>query len=270
MKKAEHMTGSKRGAALMLQSLGVSFSPGGTAVPVLEAITLHVAPGEIIAICGVSGAGKSTLLRVLAGLHRPTTGTYTCDGIIVRETPSGVGYVVQDFYRSLFAWVCVGGNLLLALRRSSLGKIQKQGRVSEVLAEVGLAGKEEAGLWQLSGGMVQRVAIARALVGDSRLLLMDEPFASVDAHVRAELEDLTLSIARSHNITTVLVTHDIDEAIYMADRVVVLSGQPASVAADIALRLEVPRDQLATKESPLFGVYRREVVSTMWPEKEVE
>jgi NitT/TauT family transport system ATP-binding protein len=261
------MKASNFAPTIGLSKVGVSFTTADATAPVLDGITLDIPAGQTVVICGVSGVGKSTFLRVLAGLHPVTTGTYTWDGNPVTGSPAGVGYVVQDFYRSLFPWLSVQGNLLLALRRSRLDKNQKRDRVSRVLSEVGLTGKEKFHLWELSGGMAQRVAIGRALIGDTRLLLMDEPFASLDAQVRAELEDLTLSIFSDRPITTVIVTHDIDEAIYMADRVIVLSGQPAKVVADIPISLPKPRNQLTTRESADFGVFRRRVVATMWPHK---
>ena len=256
-----------RGARLTLQNVSVSFDSNRSLAPILESVSLIIEPGEVVALCGVSGVGKSTLLRVLAGLTPATSGEAACEGMPISGPPEGVGYVVQDFYRSLFPWMSVQGNLMLALRRSSMSSQEKRDRVSQVLREVDLAGKEKARMWELSGGMAQRVAIARALVAETSLLLMDEPFASVDAQVRQELEDLTLAVSAAHGVTTIIVTHDIDEAIYVADRVVVLSGKPATITAVVDVPLSRPRNQLRTREAPDFGEIRRRVVHAMWPEE---
>lgn len=224
---------------------------------VFENITLAIPRGHIVAIVGRSGVGKSSLLRVIGGLVKATRGTVTVFGKEVLAPPAGLGYVVQDYSSSLFPWLSVRGNILLAMGRDSLARKEKIRKVSQLLDSVGLSGEEKSYPWQLSGGMQQRVAIARALAGQPQLLLMDEPFASVDAQVRLELEDLTRSLVKNSGITTVFVTHDLDEAVYLSDRVVVMSGAPAHIAGDVAIDLGEERNQLSTRATKEFHHYRR-------------
>ena len=261
------MTAESVNPRISLRDVSVSFTEGNGRKQVLRDITLEMSPGEVVAICGVSGAGKSTLLRVMAGLQEIEMGTVTVEGQPLSGVPDGVGYVVQDYSRSLFPWFTVGRNLSLGLRHAGYTKEDLRDLVAGALDSVGLSGHEQSRLWQLSGGMQQRVAIARALIGQKRILLMDEPFASVDAQVRQELEDLTLRVTDRSGVTTVIVTHDIDEAVYLADRVLVVGGAPGRIVADIPVTLPTPRSQLATREHKDFAVLRRRVTEAMWPSK---
>lgn len=168
--------------------------------------------------------------------------------------------VFQDYSRSLFPWLTVRGNVdLLPLGRRGLSRQARRERVAESLDAVGLGGFAERHPWQLSGGMQQRVATARALAYRPEILLMDEPFASVDAQTRADLEDLVLAVRERFEMTILFVTHDIDESVYLADRVLVLSGSPARVIADLEVALPHPRDQIETKERADFVHLRGEV-----------
>jgi NitT/TauT family transport system ATP-binding protein len=226
----------------------------------LADITFEVARGEFACVVGPSGAGKTTLLRCLAGLMPPTSGEALFEGAPLRSVPDGIGVVFQDYGRSLFPWLTVARNVDLPLRVRGVQRAARADRVAEVLASVGLADAGGQYPWQLSGGMQQRVAIARALAYRPDLLLMDEPFASVDAQTRFELEDLILRVRDEFGVTVVFVTHDIDEAIYLADRIVVLSRSPGRVAEIVGVTLSRPRDQIATKADEAFARYREHLL----------
>jgi NitT/TauT family transport system ATP-binding protein len=237
---------------LGITGLTAAYGPGEAAHVVLDDISLTVAGGELAVIVGPSGCGKSTLLRCIAGLHRPARGTITVNGTMVRGVPSGLGMVFQDYSRSLYPWLSVLGNVALPLRRTQPRRAARRQIAQRALAAVGLDGAADRYPWQLSGGMQQRAAMARAIACDPVLLLMDEPFGSLDARAREDLEDLILGLHRDRGITILLVTHDIDEAIYTGDRVIVLGGTPGQIRANLSVRLPEPRDQITTRELPAF------------------
>jgi NitT/TauT family transport system ATP-binding protein len=241
---------------LIVQGLHHAYAPAQVAIAEL---TLAVKAGEIISIVGPSGCGKTTLLKLLAGLLTPTQGTIQFQGETVRGVPEALAMVFQEYSRSLLPWTTVTANIELPLRYKPIDSVERRRRVSESLQAVGLSGLGDRYPWQLSGGMQQRVAIARALAYHPKLLLMDEPFASVDAQTRSDLEDLTAAVRDQFDITIIFVTHDIDEAVYLADRVVVLSSAPSVVLAQIAIDLPRPRDQIVTKASDRFVSKRSEV-----------
>ena len=256
------------GYSVTLTELTKGFGDKASSSPVLANISGHVSPGEFLAVCGRSGVGKSTLLRLIAGLDTPSSGTITIDSHQVTGPPRGLGYVVQDYSNSLFPWLKVKNNLRLALSSTSLSKHEKEEAIAARLEAVGLADYANHYPWQLSGGMQQRVALARALVTTPQLLLMDEPFASVDAHIRLELEDLTLALVREAGITTIFVTHDIDEAVYMADRIWVFSGKPAHISYEFAVPLGVKRDQRTTRSLQEFLSVRDALMDALSPENQ--
>ena len=229
----------------------------------LADITFDVARGEFACVVGPSGAGKTTLLRCLAGLMPPTSGEAMFEGTPLRRVPDQVGVVFQDYSRSLFPWLTVSRNIALPLKVRGISKAARAERTAEVLASVGLSDVGRQYPWQLSGGMQQRVAIARALAYRPDLLLMDEPFASVDAQTRFELEDLILRVRDEFGVTVVFVTHDIDEAVYLADRVVVVSAPPGVVSEIVDITLPKPRDQIATKGDEAFSSYRRHLLGVV-------
>jgi NitT/TauT family transport system ATP-binding protein len=223
-------------------------------------ISFSVQPGEFVCIVGPSGAGKTTLLRCLSGLLRPTGGDVLFEGRRLDKVPDRLSVVFQDYSRSLFPWLTVAGNIAVPLKVAGLAEAQRKARIEEVLHAVGLGAVGKQYPWQLSGGMQQRVAIARSLAHQPELLLMDEPFASVDAQTRFDLEDLILRVRVEYNVTVVLVTHDIDEALYLGDRVVVLSNSPSRLRTILDVPLERPRNQLVTRSGEQFGKLRAQLL----------
>jgi NitT/TauT family transport system ATP-binding protein len=226
-------------------------------------VSLEVRRGEFLCIVGSSGVGKTTLVKCLAGLIKPTGGELSFDGEPIDGTPPGLGLVFQDYGRSLFPWWTVERNVTMGLRHRKLSRPARRKAAKEALEAVGLPDVAGAYPWQLSGGMQQRVAIARALAYEAELLLMDEPFASVDAQTRYELEDLVLRLNERTGLTVLFVTHDIDEAVYLADRIVVLAGSPSSVREVIEVPLDRPRDQHDTKSDPTFTALRTQVLDLL-------
>jgi NitT/TauT family transport system ATP-binding protein len=248
------------GPILSVRGLGKDYeiARAGRKTAVQE-ISFDVPRGEFMCVVGPSGAGKTTLLRCLAGLSPASRGEVLLDGEPVSGASDRVGVVFQDYGRSLFPWMSVGRNVALPLKVRGMARTEQRSVVEEVLELVGLPGVEDRYPWQLSGGMQQRVAIARALAYRPELLFMDEPYASVDAQARAELEDVIADIHYRLGVTVFFVTHDIDEAVYLADRVVVLSRSPAVVREIVEVGLERPRTQLATKGSSEFIELRKRV-----------
>lgn len=226
---------------------------------VLDDVSYSVQGGDFVCIVGPSGVGKSTLLHCLSGLRRPSSGAVYFQEKEITAPPANMAVVFQDYTRSLMPWLSVLKNTMLPLRAAGVPKSDRRPRAEAALAEVGLADFAGYHPWQLSGGMQQRVAIARALACRPAAIIMDEPFASVDAQTRADLEDLVLGLRQHWNLTVVLVTHDIDEAVYLADHVVVLSGRPARAVKSIHVGLGRDRNQVSTKARPEFAELRGEV-----------
>ena len=245
----------------MLDVTGIShtYGSGAKTHTALGDITFSVEKGEIVCIVGPSGCGKSTLLRAVSGLLPPTAGEARFMGERITEVPRDLAFVFQEYSKSLFPWLTVRANVAFPLKARGMPRKQRNEVVDEALGWVGLADAVEKYPWQLSGGMQQRVAIARALVCQPALLMMDEPFASVDAQTRAELEDLLLRVRREYDTTVLLVTHDIDESVYLSDRVLVLSKAPSTVVSTLSVPLGAERDQITTKETDDFVHLRGEV-----------
>jgi NitT/TauT family transport system ATP-binding protein len=233
----------------------------GRQVEAIASIDFVVDPGQFVCVVGPSGCGKTTLLRCLAGLLPPTSGKITVGGRPVVGPPDGLAIVFQEYGRSLFPWLRVADNVELPLKAKGLPRAERRGLVEEGLAAVGLTEARSAYPWQLSGGMQQRVAIARALAFQPKVLLMDEPFAAVDAQTRADLEDLVRSVWRRFEVTLLFVTHDIDESVYLGQRVIILSSSPTVVVEDLAVDLPDERDQLTTRSDPRFIELRGHVYS---------
>lgn len=224
---------------------------------ILRDVSFRQGANEFLAIVGPSGCGKTTMLRCISALMAPDSGVVFHEGQTFDDPPPWLSIVFQDYNRSLFPWLSVRRNVALALR--DVGKGERDERVNEALEAVKLGHAADLYPWQLSGGMQQRCALARSIVSAPRLLLLDEPFASVDAQTRIDLQDLVMDICERMSLSALLVTHDIDEAVFMADKVVVLSTRPASVVEEIAIDLPRPRDQLTTKETPEFLHLRHKV-----------
>ena len=253
----------KPNSYIEIRELTKNYRNNGVELEVLKDISLEISSGEFVAICGRSGVGKSTLLRMIAGLIPPSSGFVKIDGKLILEPPDAMGFVTQDYSRSLLPWYSVEKNVALPFKKGKVSKIERSSRVNSALEAVGLSEFAKFYPWQLSGGMQQRVAIARALVLDPKLLLLDEPFASVDAQIRLELEDLIANLVRLKKITTIIVTHDIDEAIYLADKVILLSDQPASISKVLPVILKRPRNQIETRSDLKFIKIRTQLYSAL-------
>ncbi|MFF3572440.1 ABC transporter ATP-binding protein [Nocardia jiangxiensis] len=246
-------------AMVEVRNLNKVYESSGRRVEAIGDITFSVERGEFACIVGPSGAGKTTLLKCLAGLLTPTAGEVVLDGARVTGPPPGMAVVFQEYGRSLFPWKTVQQNIDLPLRQKGLPRAERNRLVEDALTSVGLADSGHAYPWQLSGGMQQRVAIARAVAYEPQVLLMDEPFAAVDAQTRAELEDLVRTLWRNLDITTLFVTHDIDEAVYLGERVLVLSASPTRILDNVTIELPVERDQVASRSTPEFAELRARV-----------
>ena len=256
----QHTTHLDNQPLLQVSGLGKYFTTNtGQVVSAIDQISVSVNPGEIVAIVGPSGCGKTTLLRCVAGLLRPDRGQVRYGGKPLDGVPPDLAVVFQEYNRSLFPWLTVQRNIEFGLK--ALPRAARRQRAHDALHRVQLSDAADHYPWQLSGGMQQRVAIARAIATQPRLLLMDEPFASVDAQTRIVLEEMTASISADLGLTTVLITHDIDEAIFMADRVVVLSPRPSRVLAEVPVDIPRPRDELAVKALPEFSALRRRITA---------
>ena len=240
------------GPAFSCSGLYVEYELRTGPLRVLEDVAFSCTPGEFLSVLGQSGTGKTTLLRILAGLLAPGRGSsVSFEGAPLAGPNEGVAIVFQDYRGSLLQWRTVRKNVALGLE-GRLPRTERDDRVDAALDLVGLSGRAQDYPWQLSGGMQQRVQIARALVMRPRVLLMDEPFGALDAMTKQQLQDELLRVREVTGATVVFVTHDVDEAVYLSDRVLVLSGSPARVTAALDVGLASPRDQVATKEDPAY------------------
>lgn len=248
-------------ATPVLDVRGLRKTYAATGETAIDGLDLLVRPGEFVTVVGPSGCGKTTLLRSLTGLSDITDGTISVHGSpVLGRPPEDVALVFQDYARSLLPWLTVRKNVELPLRYRDLSKAERDQRASQAFESVGLAHAMDRHPRELSGGMQQRAAIARALAFRPALLLMDEPFAAVDAQTRSDLEDLVLRVWSESDLAVVFITHDVDEAVYLGDRVVVLNPSPTSVRDVVDVALPRPRDQVGTKELPQFAQLRSQVL----------
>lgn len=245
--------------ALDVRGLKKVYTGHGRAVEAVRNLTFSIRSGELVCIVGPSGAGKTTLLRCISGLLDVTDGEVILDGKKVTEPPPGMAVVFQEYGRSLFPWLTVRQNIELPLKEKGLKKAERAEKVQTAIDAVGLTDSADAHPWQLSGGMQQRVAIARAVAYEPSVLLMDEPFAAVDAQTRADLEDLVRDLWHKFKVTVLFVTHDIDEAVYLGERVLVLSHRPTVILEDVNITLPDERSQLETRSTKEFADLRHHV-----------
>ena len=237
---------------LALEKVGKTYPNG---VHALERFSANVKPGEIVAIIGGSGCGKSTLLRAVAGLDRASTGAVTLDGATITAPHEKIGIIFQE--PRLLPWLSVADNIGFGL--SDLPGDVRREKVARALARVGLSDKASAWPRELSGGQAQRVAIARALVPQPEVLLLDEPFSALDAFTRRDLQDHLLDLWADTRPTLILVTHDVDEAVVLADRVLVMRPRPGRLFQEIQINLGRPRD----RSSPHFDAFKRRVLTAL-------
>jgi NitT/TauT family transport system ATP-binding protein len=236
---------------LSLNHVGVTLSGrDGSVTEVTRDVTFNLAADEFVSIVGPSGGGKTTLLRVASGLRMPTVGEVQFAGHPLTDVEPGISIVFQEYNKSLFPWMSIGKNVAMGARR--LAPAEREVHVREALARVALDSFASRYPWELSGGMQQRAALARALVSDPRVLMMDEPFASVDALTRSHLEDVVAALWERSSFAALLVTHDVGEAVYLSDRVLVLSARPSSILAEVHVDLPRPRSQRETRRLPRF------------------
>ena len=246
-------------AMLSVRGLKKVYQSDGGDVEAVRNLTFDLRAGELACLVGPSGSGKTTLLKCISGLMAPTEGEVLLDGKRVSGPPKKMAVVFQEYGRSLFPWMRVRDNVDLPLKNQGVPKAERDRLVDEALEAVGLSHVPRSYPWQLSGGMQQRVAIARAIAYQPEVLLMDEPFAAVDAQTRADLEDLIRAVWKKLGITILFVTHDIDESVYLGERVIILSSSPTVVQEDITIDLPDERDQLETRSLARFTELRHHV-----------
>ncbi|MGA3680318.1 ABC transporter ATP-binding protein [Pseudomonas graminis] len=249
---AEH----SRGLALRIDNLSHGFSLEGHKLPVLQRVSLEVEPGEFVALLGPSGCGKSTLLRLVAGLEGADSGSITADGVAITGPDPTRVVVFQD--PTLYPWRRVWDNVALGLEAQGLLKTTK-GKVDEALAKVGLSQFARAYPRQLSGGMAQRVALARALVNEPRLLILDEPLGKLDSLTRIAMQQELIDLWQRQGYTALLVTHDVEEALLLANRVIVFSDRPAQIKAELIIDRAYPRH----RDDPYLVDLRKQILGLL-------
>lgn len=248
--------------AYSLQGAGVSLPTTKGTLEILRDVDLTVPERHIVSIVGRSGTGKTTLLRLLGGLLRPTTGSARLFGNEISGPPAEVVTVFQDYAAALLPWRTLERNVGLPLERG-YDRAERKQRVSEALAMVGLESRAKDYPWRLSGGMQQRVQIARALALRPKVLLMDEPFGALDAMTKATLQDQLLSLQRETGATIVVITHDLEEAIYLGDSVYLISGAPGEISNEMPTGLPRERDQVITREQSRYLEVRHELMEAL-------
>ena len=252
---------SSKDGSVVIEFRDVGLYLGGKEIT--QNITFNVRKGEFVCVIGASGCGKTTLLRLVSGLYQPTTGAVFVDGKKVEGPSRDVAIVFQDYSRALLPWRTAAGNVSLALEAIGMPRAERADRIEALLSKVGLAQHAAKYPSQLSGGMQQRLQIARSLAQGASILLMDEPFGALDAMTRQSLQDEVLELAADTGATVLFVTHDLEEALYLGDRVVALYSNPGRIARIVDIPLTRPRNQLSTREEPDFLHLRRELFGLM-------
>ncbi|MFN3979134.1 MAG: ABC transporter ATP-binding protein [Caldilinea sp.] len=228
-------------------------------VVAVQDLSLYVSDNEFVSLVGPSGCGKSTLLMMAAGLEPISAGDILIDGRPIIGPGADRGMVFQSY--TLFPWLSVEDNIRFSLKKSGLTRGEQDALVRDHIQLVGLNGFERAYPNQLSGGMRQRVAIARALVYKPQMLLMDEPFGALDAQTRLQMQELLLNVWQAHRTTVLFITHDVEEALLLSDRIYVMTARPGRIKAEIAVDLPRPRNLLETESDPRFAALRRQVLT---------
>ena len=245
---------------LEVQGLSKSYrQAGGEVTLAIGSISCRVERSEFVSFVGPSGCGKTTLLMTIAGLLAPSAGRILVNGQEVDGPPRGLVLLFQEYNKSLFAWRTVLGNVRFGLEARGVHATEAAERARALIELVGLAGFERHYPWELSGGMQQRVAIARALAYEPEVLLMDEPFGSLDALTRLELEDTLLRLWAELKTTIIFITHDIEEAIYLSDRIWLLSRRPSEIVEELPIDFPRPRHQVATRADAGFMALRNTI-----------
>ncbi len=245
---------------LEVQNLSKSYRQlGGETTLAIGCLSCQVETGEFVSFVGPSGCGKTTLLMSIAGLIEPSSGRVLVNGRAVTGPPPNLVLVFQEYNKSLFAWRSVLGNVLFGLQARGKKSVESAAKAATLIELVGLKGFEQHYPWELSGGMQQRVAIARALAYEPEVLLMDEPFGSLDALTRLELEDTLLRLWAELRTTILFITHDIEEAIYLSDRIWVLSRRPSRIIEELRIDFPRPRDQVTTRTEARFMGLRNDI-----------
>ncbi len=244
---------------LTIKHLKVSItSRDGLVNEITKDVSLDLGEHEFVSVVGPSGCGKTTLLRAASGLRIPSGGELLFEGQPITDVPPGIAIVFQEYNKSLFPWLTIGKNVAMGAR--AYAPDDQARRVEKALNQVGLSGFATRYPWELSGGMQQRAALARAMVSNPRVLMMDEPFASVDALTRNHLEDVVQRLWIDSNFSALMVTHDVGEAVYLSDRIFVLSARPSTILAEIEVDLPRPRSQLETRKMLRFVELQAEVL----------
>ncbi|MCD2173424.1 ABC transporter ATP-binding protein [Rhizobium sp. C4] len=240
---------------ISLKGVGLSFGSH----EVLQDINVDIGEGEFVCVIGPSGCGKTTLLRILSGLIQASRGTVSYRGKAQTEPASDIAIVFQDYANALLPWRTASQNISLALEAAATPRAERKDRIAHLLEKVGLSKHADKYPSEMSGGMQQRLQIARCLAQNPSVILMDEPFGALDAMTRQKLQDEILAIVSESNVTAFFVTHDLEEAIYLADRVIALEPNPGRIAELIDVPLARPRNQLTTREEPEFLALRRKL-----------
>lgn len=250
---------------LEVSQLCKAYSSGSQVFVALDQVNLHIDTGELVCIVGASGSGKTTLLRIMAGLDQPTSGHVTVDGIQVTGPGPDRGMVFQSY--TLYPWMSVAANVGFGLKLQGIPAAQRREQVDYYLEVVGLSRFAQSSPHQLSGGMKQRVAIARALAAEPKVLLMDEPFGALDAQTKESMQGFLLDVWRRTNTTILMITHDVEEAVFLSQRVYVLTSAPGRVKQEVRILLPKERD-FGSKGSMSFLQQRQEVLDLLREERQ--